>query len=331
MNSILLTGASGFLGGYLVQALSGRGYSVRALYRNTLPTPALQHLPGVEWVQADLLDVYDVEAVLEGIEGVIHSAATVSFAAGDADALLHNNRETTANLVDGMIDAQISRLVHVSSVAAIGRSKEGAVLTEEVLWEESKSNSVYARSKWAAEAEAWRGAGEGLSVAIVNPGIILGAPLQPSGWHSGSAALMGVVNREFPFYTDGINGWVDVADVVKAILLLLESPIAEERFILAQNASYKEVFTLMAQALGKKPPHIRATPWLSGLVWRWNAIRSAFGKPVTVTKETARTAQQQVRYSSDKFRNAFPQYVFTPLEETVEWMAKAFRTESGTE
>jgi nucleoside-diphosphate-sugar epimerase len=325
MNSILLTGASGFLGGYLVQALSGNGYSVRALYRNTPPVPPLQQLPGVEWVQADLLDVYDVEAVLEGIEGVIHSAATVSFAAGDADALLHNNRETTANLVNGMIDAQTSRLVHVSSVAAIGRSKEGAVLTEEVLWEESKANSVYARSKWAAEAEAWRGAAEGLSVAIVNPGIILGAPLQPEGWHSGSAALMSVVNREFPFYTEGVNGWVDVKDVVRSILLLLESPIGEERFILAQNASYKEVFTLMAGALDKKPPHIRATPWMSGLVWRWNAIRSAFGKPATVTRETARTAQQQVRYSSDKFRKTFPDYAFTPLEQTIQTMGDAFR------
>ncbi len=325
MTHVLLTGASGFVGSHLAVALSQKGYRVRALYRNTPPPDALQKLPGVAWMRADLLDVYDVEEAMRGVEKVIHCAAAVSFESGDAESILHNNRETTANLVNEMIASGVPRLVHISSVAAIGRSKEGDVLTEDILWEESKANSVYARSKWAAETEVWRGAGEGLSVAIVNPGIVLGAPLQKDGWQSGSAALMNVVDGEFPFYTEGVNGWVDVGDVVAAVLLLLESEVKEERFILAQNASYKDVFTQMAHALGKKPPHIRATPFLTGLLWRWNAVKSLFGKHSTVTRETARTAQQKVFYSSEKFLKAFPGFRFRTVEETVWEMAESYR------
>lgn len=325
MTHILVTGASGFIGSHLVKTLSQKGCGVRALYRNTSPPPVLQNLPGVEWMRADLLDVYDVEEALRGINKVIHCAAAVSFESGDAEKLLHNNREATANLINEMIASGPSRIIHVSSVAAIGRSKEGEILTEDLLWEESKANSVYARSKWAAETEVWRGAGEGLSVAIVNPGIVLGAPFEKKGWQTGSAALMKVVDKEFPFYTEGVNGWVDVGDVVAAVLLLLESDVEEERFILAQNASYKEVFTQMANALRKKPPHIRATPFMSGLVWRWNAVKKVFGKHSTVTRETARTAQQKVYYSSEKFLKTFPQFSFTPLEETVREMAKRYK------
>lgn len=321
----LVTGASGFIGSHLVQALSEKGYEVRALYRNTPPPPELENLPGVEWLRCDLLDVFDVETALQGVEKVIHCAAAVSFESGDAETLLHNNRETTANLVNEMILSGPRRIIHVSSVAAIGRSKEGEVLTEEVLWEESSANSVYARSKWAAETEVWRGAGEGLSVAIVNPGIVLGAPFSPKGWKTGSASLMRVVDGEFPFYTEGVNGWVDVKDVVAAVLLLLESEVEEERFILAENHSYKDVFTQMAHALGKKPPHIRATPFMSGLVWRWNAVKKVFGKRSTVTRETARTANQKVYYSSEKFLKAFPGFQFTALEETVAEMAGRYR------
>lgn len=321
----LVTGASGFIGSHLVKVLSERGFSVRALYRNTPPVPALQDLPGVAWMRCDLLDVFDVEEALKGVEKVIHCAASVSFEAGNAETLLHNNRETTANLVNEMIASGPRRLIHVSSVAAIGRSKEGEVLTEDLLWEESKANSVYARSKWAAETEVWRGAGEGLSVAIVNPGIVLGAPFGKEGWKTGSASLMRVVAGEFPFYTEGVNGWVDVKDVVAAVLLLLESDVEEERFILAENHSYKDVFTQMAHALGKKPPHIRASPLLSGLVWRWNAVKKVFGKRSTVTRETARTANQKVYYSSEKFRKTFPDFEFTPLEETVAEMAGRYR------
>ena len=323
---VLVTGASGFVGAHLVTALSAAGRTVRALYRNTAPNEKLRALPGVEWMRCDLLDVFDVEDAVVGIQTIFHCAATVSFSGRNGEELLHNNRESTANLVNAALDAGTPRLVHLSSVAALGRSVLGAPLTEDSLWEDGNANSKYAQSKWAAELEVWRGAGEGLSAIMLNPGIILGEPLSPEGWQTGSAALMKVAAGGFPFYTEGINGWVDVQDVVQALLLLEKEPDSTGRFVFVEgNHSYEEVLTGMAQALGTKPPHIGAGPFLSGLVWRWNAVRKVFGAQPTVTRETARTAQQKVFYDRAKWIAAFPGFVFTPLTETLVRMAAAYK------
>jgi nucleoside-diphosphate-sugar epimerase len=327
---VLVTGAAGFVGAHLVTALSAAGRTVRALYRNTQPSEKLRHLPGVEWQRCDLLDVFAIADAIAGVETIFHCAATVSFSGTEGEQLLHNNRESTANVVNAALDADTPHLVHLSSVAALGRSVLGAPLTEESLWEDGLANSKYAQSKWAAELEVWRGAGEGLSVSILNPGIILGEPLMPAGWQTGSAALLKVAAGGFPFYTEGINGWVDVVDVVRALMLLEKQPETAERFLLVEgNYSYQEVLSGMAVALGRKPPHIGAGPFLSGLVWRWNAVRKLFGATPTVTRETARTAQQKVFYDSTKWERAFPAFPFTPLTETLARMGAAYQQDLG--
>jgi dihydroflavonol-4-reductase len=326
---ILVTGASGFIGTHLVKALSADGKNVRALFNSRQPGAELSKLPGVEWMKCDLLDVYAVEEVMQGIQDVYNCAAIVSFNRGDRDRLMHVNVESTANVVNEAVLQEVRKLVHLSSVAALGRSnRERKEITEEEPWEESRRNSMYGQSKYAAELEAWRGAGEGLSVAVVNPGIVLGEDLRHGNdaWDEGSARLFKVVDDEFPFYTEGINGWVDVQDVVRAMMLLMDSEVEDERFILsAGNFSYREVFTKMAAALGRKPPRIKAARWMTGLVWRWNRLKSIWGERSTVTKETARTARQQVFYENSKFLKAFPDFGYTPLEETLARAATAYR------
>lgn len=321
---ILVTGASGFIGSHLVRALSVEGAAVRALYRNTPPSPEMTSLPGIEWMRCDLLDVYDVEDAMQGIEHVYHCAATVSFNPKDKETLLHGNVESTVNVVNEALEQGVQKLVYVSSVASLGRSSDKKVITEEEQWEESRYNSVYAMSKHLAELEVWRAAGEGLDAVVVNPGIVLGE----GNWDGGSARLMKVVDKEFPFYTEGINGWVDVVDVVRAMMALMNSDVKDERFILtAGNFAYREVFTQMAHALGRKPPHIAAGAFLSGLVWRWNAVKSLLGKKVTVTRETAQTAQKKVYYDNSKLLQFFPGFQYTPLATTVERMAVAYKKE----
>ena len=137
---------------------------------------------------------------------------------------------------------------------------------------------------------------------------------------------MEIVNREFPWYTDGINGWVDVEDVASAMILLMESGIIDERFILnGENLPYKTVFTWMAEALRKKPPHRRSGKWMTELVWRIMVIKSRItGKTSTVTKETARTAQGQHLYDGSKFLKQFPSFRYKPLQDTIARMAPVF-------
>ncbi len=325
---ILVTGASGFLGQHLVRYLSGQGNTVRALYLNHPPDKSLSDLNGVTWVSCDLLDIFAVEEVMEGIEEVYHCAAIVSFHPSQKDKMIHFNTESTTHIVNEALERGIRKMVYVSSVAALGRSEDKKEITEEEQWEESRYNSRYGLSKHFGELEVWRGVGEGLEAVVVNPGIILGE----GNWDEGSARLMKVVNKEFPFYTQGINGWVDVKDVVKAMVMLMHSQSSGERFILsAGNYPYRDIFTRMAHALGKKPPHIKANSFLTGLVWRWSLLKSKIlGETATITKETASTAQKQCFYDNSKLLNYLPDFQYTDMNITIERMAKAFKENAGS-
>ncbi|MES2478818.1 MAG: NAD-dependent epimerase/dehydratase family protein [Bacteroidota bacterium] len=321
---VLVTGASGFLGQHLLRQLAKENVPVRALYHNNPPDDTLSQLPGVSWLKCDLLDVFEVEEAFKDIQEVYHCAAKVSFESEDKYLVQKINTDSTANVVNAALDANIRKLIHVSSIATLGRENIDKPLSEDSFWEEGKNNTAYARSKYLAEMEVWRAMAEGLNAAIINPAIILGA----GNWEEGSARLMKVADSEFPFYTEGVNGWVGIDDTVNAMILLMKSDISDERFILSEgNHSYKEIFSLMANALGKKAPHIKAPKWATGLLWRWNWLKKmTTGKSGTVTKETTRTAQVKCYYDNSKFLNAFPQFQFTPIQQTIAEMAKTFKS-----
>lgn len=325
---ILVTGASGFLGQHLVRRLSALGQPVRALYNRHAPDESLRALPGITWQQYDLLDIYAVAEAMRDITDVYHCAAVLSFNPKRREEMLHFNSESTANIVNQALEQGLRKMVHISSIAALGRTANNTKeITEEEEWEESRQNSAYGNSKYYAEMEVWRGIGEGLNAVIVNPGIIMGE----GDWEDGSARLMKVVNKEFPFYTQGVNAWVDVQDVINIACMLMQSDVEAERFILSTgNYSYREIFTLMAHALNKRPPHIRATPFMTGLIWRWNALRlNLFGARSAITKETAANAQNRCYYNNSKLQRFFPSYTYIPVETTIKRMAAAFLSDSG--
>jgi len=325
---VLVTGASGFLGQHLVRYLSAQNLSIRALYNRHKPQNDVLSLPGVTWEKYDLLDVYDVEKALTGITDIYHCAAIVSFNPARWEEMLHFNTESTANIVNQALEQGIRKMIYVSSVAALGRNDEKkGPITEEEEWEESGYNSVYGKSKYMAELEVWRGIAEGMDGVIINPGIILGV----GDWNDGSANLMKVVYGEFPFYTEGINAWVDVQDVVHIMYMLMQSGVGGERFILNEgNRAYREIFNMMAKAVGKKPPSIKANAFMTGLVARLSLLKSKlFGGPATITPETARSAQKQCFYANEKLLRFFPSYSYTPMETTINTMAEAFLSDNA--
>jgi dihydroflavonol-4-reductase len=324
---ILVTGANGFLGSHLLRALSDSGTSVRALYHRKEPSAEMRSWPGVSWEQADLLDIFRADEVMEGISEVYHCAAIVSFNPDRRAEMIHANETSTAHVVDAALQAGVRKLVHISSVAALGRDGTKKVIDEEAQWEESTINSGYGHSKYAAEMEVWRGIGEGLDAVILNPGIILGAPLQPEGWDDGSAKMMQTAAKEFPFYTDGCTSFVDIRDVVNAAIQLMESDISAERFILsAGNIPFREIFNEMAAALEKRPPSRHAGAFATGLVWRWESLKARFsGKHPLITRETARNAQSKSFYNNEKLLKVLPGFSYTPIPESIRDMAKVFR------
>ncbi len=324
---ILVTGASGLLGQHLLKALALQPLPVIALYNNTRP---VLELPGVTWVQCDLLDIIAVEEIINnGITHIYHCAAIVSFDPSNHDKMIQDNVTVTQHILDLALSAGIKKLVHVSSIAALGRSlAPDIMIDEDTHWEDGKNNSAYARSKFFSEMEVWRAMAEGLNAVIINPGIILGE----GDWTKGSARLMQIVYDEFTWYTEGVNAWVDVKDVVQAMILLMESDISEERFIISSgNFPYKEVFTSMAHSLKRRPPYKKASKLVTELVWRYEMLKNRItGKEITISEETARTAQNKYYYNNGKFLKQFPAFHYHRQEETIRRMAEAFLSEHGS-
>jgi nucleoside-diphosphate-sugar epimerase len=310
---IFVTGASGLVGSHLITALVREGKQVRAFYRSDIPSMA--GAEKVDWVKGDMLDIVSLANALQNIEQVYHCAATVSFNPAKKAAMFHTNVEGTANVVNASIDAGVKKLLFVSSVAALGRIRENTQINETMNWSEETSNSEYGKSKFFSEMEVWRGIGEGLNAVMINPSIILGA----GNWASGSSAMFKSAYDEFPWYTEGTGGFVDVLDVVAAMMLLMESNASGERFILsAENLGYREVFELMAKGFGKKPPHKKVTPLLAAIVWRIEAIKARFtGKEPLLTKETAKTAAAKVTFDNQKLLKQFPQFSYLPVSDSI--------------
>jgi nucleoside-diphosphate-sugar epimerase len=310
--TILVTGAAGLVGCELMKQLLEKGYKVTAIWHST--SLNITH-PNLTAQQCDILDTAGLEEIMHGITHVYHCAAIVSFEPKDKYRLLKINVEGTANVVNACLDAGVQKLVHVSSVAALGRIRNGEVVNEQMNWSEETSNSVYGKSKYLGELEVWRGIGEGLQALVVNPSIILGG----NNWDSGSGALFKTAYDEFKWYTEGISGFIDISDVGRAMILLMNSEISGQRFILsAENLSYKEIFSLIAICFGKKPPPKKVSPFMAEIVWRFEAIKAGFtGKKHLLSKETARTAQATVYFDNSKILHELPGFNFTPVAISI--------------
>lgn len=325
---ILVTGGTGLVGSHLIVSLVEAGHSVRALKRAGSDLSvfdkflkATHVVSKVEWIEGDVLDVYSLWEAMQGVDYVYHCAAYISFNPKDELKMYRVNVEGTANVVNMALEVGVKKVCHVSSVAALGRTTSNAFIDEETQWQASNQNSNYAISKYNAEREVWRGIIEGLPAVIVSPAIILG----PSTWKSGSSQLFETVWKGLKYYTAGVNGFVDVRDVVIAMRSLLEGPVENERFILsAGNFKYQEIFNSIADQLNKKRAYIAISEWQSGLAWRLAAISSFFsGRKPFITKETARSANGCYYYSNNKVKSAIG-ISFTPIHETIAHTASVF-------
>jgi dihydroflavonol-4-reductase len=330
---ILVTGGTGLLGSRLLFDLTTRGEKVRAIKRNFSNLDAVRRvfsyysdspeelLYKIEWVDADILDIDSLIDSMHNVRQVYHTAAIVSYDPGEREKVIKNNVEGTRNIVNACLTNSVEKLCHVSSVASLGLPDPDGFIRENSSWTPERSNSGYAESKYKSELEVWRGIEEGLKTVIVNPSIILG----PGFWNRGSSAMVSVIYRGFIFYTHGITGYVSVEDVSLAMLALMKSHYSGERFILSsENLSYKEVFKMISESLGKKPPFIEATPFLGNIAWRLENLKILFGGKRLITKETVLASRNKFSYSNEKFSQAF-KAEFQPVSETISNLAKFFR------
>lgn len=318
---VLVTGASGLVGAHLVQALIEQGQTVKALYRTAIPV--FKHAEKVAWVKGDILDIASLEEAMEGVQLVYHCAAIVSHNPSHKRLMNDTNIEGTINVVNACLHAGIEKLLYVSSVSVFGRMRTSEAITEHMKWSKETNFSEYGRTKYLAEMEVWRGVGEGLHAVIVNPSIILGA----ADWSKGSSAIFKKAYNEFSWYTEGVMGFVDVADVVRAMVILMHSDVTGERFIVsAENIAYRDLFTMIAKAFHRKPPNRRVTAFIAGVVWRLDALKSIFnGSQPLITKDTALAAQAKVYFDNSKMLQYVEGFTYTPIQQSVNRICNEYR------
>lgn len=332
-NKILVTGGTGLLGSHLLYELISEGQSVRVLYRSEkgkeeiLKTFSYYHsnpqqlLNELDFVQGDVLDIFSLTDALKNIDHVYHCAAVVSFAPKYADDMIKVNVDGTANLVNACLEAGIKKLGHVSSVAALGKAPLNEEVNEKTFWKSSPENSVYSISKYSSEREVWRGVQEGLNSIVINPTVIIG----PADWTKGSSNLFRSAQKGMKFYTSGSTGFVDVRDVARCMVKLMQSNVVNERFLInSENIAYRKFFEIANACFGNPIPSIKASSNLSEIVWRLEKIRSFFTKSnPLITKETTRAAHQNNSFSNQKIRTTLS-HNFIPMEQSIRETAAHF-------
>lgn len=303
----LVTGATGLVGMHVMFDLLTKKESVKATFTKNSRLENVKKLfdfygkssffKKIEWVEMNVDDVIQVYDVVKDIDHVYHCAAIVSFIKKEQLKISSININGTANIVNACLENNIKKLGYVSSVAAIGRKGDG-IYSESNKWKDGKDNSFYAISKNKAENEVWRGIQEGLDAVIINPGIILG----PSTWNRSSTTVFKKIYSGLSHYPTGSNGFVDVRDVSKSIVELMDSKISAERYIVVgENLSYKNVFQTVAKSLNVSPPLKIASKKLMNLAWRLELIKCFITrKNPQLTKETARTSSQNNHYNNEK-------------------------------
>ncbi|GAB1462285.1 NAD-dependent epimerase/dehydratase family protein [Pedobacter sp.] len=319
---ILVTGATGFLGTELVRQLTNQNMAVRAIKRNSSSIPALlKNNPLVTWHTADINDTENLADAFEGITKVYHCAAFVSFDPKDKAKLLKINIEGTANIVNLCLENNV-RLLHVSSIAALGYPKKDELISEKHFWDYDPKAHNYAISKYQGEMEVWRGIAEGLDAVIVNPAVIIGK----NAGFNGSGAIFKLVKEGLKFYTDGATGIVDVEDVAKCMILLMESGITDERYTLsADNLHYKDFFAEIAKGFGIKAPTTEAKRWMLGIAWRAAKLASLFTrKPAALTKDAARSSFNLSYYTNQKITDTL-NFKFKPLNQSIAEVCHALK------
>ena len=259
---ILVTGGTGLVGSHLLYHLCLENDKIRAIYRTKSTLEKVKKVfsfyantdflfDKIEWIKADITDIPSMIPAFVNVKKVYHCAAFISFNSKDYRKMRKVNIYGTANLVNLCIDAKIDKLCFVSSIAAVGDSINGNLISEENEWNKELDNSGYSITKFGAEMEVWRASQEDIEVVIVNPGVILGSGF----WDSGSGKLFSKVYNGFKYYTEGVTGFVSVQDVVKPMIQLMNASVKNERFILvSENKTYKQIFDLIANAFGKKRP-----------------------------------------------------------------------------
>ena len=309
MARVLVTGATGFIGAHLVRALLARGDDVRVTVRDLSNTASLDGLD-VEPVTADITDRAAMRRAARGVERAFHVAGSTNLR-WSAERLLRTNAEGTRTVLEACLAEAVQRVVHVSSVAAIGPARSGGALDERHVWT-GPLGLPYADAKHAAEVEALRVAARGLDVVLACPAFVLGAG---DDRRSSTEIVRRFLLRRIPAYVDGAICVVDVEDVAAGLVLCDERGEPGERYIFGtRNYTWQRLFGDLERISGVEGPQVRL-PVAAALALAEASVRAP--GPTLITPDEIRSAARWWTYRSTKARRDLG-WTTRGHEETVE-------------
>jgi len=334
---VLLTGGTGLVGSHLLYELIQSKTPVRAIYRDAKRIQQVRRVFDfyakdqphdfdlIDWVEADVLDLVQMEDAFQGITEVYHCAAMVSFAKRDFTKMMHINREGTNNILNLSLAFKVKKFGYVSSTAAIG-GQVNTLTTEETKWKQSPKTSGYSITKYSAEKEVWRAVEEGLDVVIVNPCVVIGA----GNWNESSMTIFRTIKKGLKFYTPGQNALVDARDIASILVKLMESEVKNDRFlVISENLPFKSSLQQIATAMRKKGPTISTPKWLIGIAWRLSALGAWIrGVNPTITRDSANSAFATMEYSNEKISKLL-NYTFIPVKDAIQNAVEFHRYEKN--
>ena len=249
----LVTGATGLVGSHVTRLLVERGDSVRALVRERSPLDELAGLE-IELVHGDVLDRASVRRAMRGVQRVFHVAGVTSLRAS-ADSVFAVNVTGTRIVLEEALRVGVARVVHTSSVAAVGPAPRGSTADETQVFDAGAYGIPYVNAKHEAEVEALRLGARGLPVVIVNPGHVFG---RGDVNNSSTEIVRRFLRRQIPAYVDGALNIVDVHDVVRGHLAADERGEPGERYILGnRNYTLDRLFADLGRISGVEPPALK--------------------------------------------------------------------------
>jgi dihydroflavonol-4-reductase len=324
-DTVLVTGASGFVGSAVARLLAASGFRVRALVR---PTSPVAHLAGhdVEFIRGDLRDAESVRPAMRGVRALFHVAADYRLWAPDPDEIVRNNLTSTRTVMEEAKHAGVERVVYTSSVATLTCSPKGEIADETVPLHESAAIGAYKRSKVAAERQVETMVREGLPAVIVNPSTPIG-PSDVKPTPTGRIIVEAAAGRMPAFVDTGLN-MVHVDDVAAGHLQAFERGRIGERYILGgQNASLSEILAAIARHMGRRPPRIRIPrSAIMPVAVMAEAVARRTGREPFVTVDGLRMSKNRMFFTAAKAERELG-YTARPyaegISDAIEWFRQA--------
>jgi len=325
---ILVTGATGILGRVIVLKLLEKGLSVRATKRPCSNLDDVResfsyyvedenlskkYFNEIQWIDLDFSDLDLISEALEGVREVYHCTGMVNFNSKDFNEIYNVNSIFTKNLLYACENSSVEKFCFISSIAVLDKLNESGELDESSDYDVNLNHSYYAKSKYLAEMEVWRASAEGLKVVIVNPGVILGS----GNWNGSSGRIFDFFSRN-RYTFSGSTSYVDVRDVARISINLMDRNIFSERFVVvSENFTYKEFSQIIRNKLNLSNPKVIPN-YLLNFVKIFRFLSFIFPKFRLLNKSNIETVTSNNKVSNKKVKNILD-YEFISVNDSIDF------------